>query len=91
MFEIVAAAPNEQLNKVGRIQVQEDLEKRFRKALIDEMELNPPILIEYTAVAEKIPQLEAKMDELYSTENLKKDCSLVRIKITVEAEIVNER
>lgn len=90
-INLVTAVPHEELKKISKWYVRDDLTKRFKKALRDELELNPPLEITHLQVADTLPQLETKMKELYLTGNLKDKCALVRIKVTVEIELETER
>ena len=91
MIEIYAASTLKELNSLGKIAIQEDLEKRFQKAIIDELQLNPPVLVPFVAAQKTTKQLAARMDQLYGTGNLKEDCGQVKIKITVEVEVNSKR
>lgn len=90
-MEIFAAAKTKEINRFGKFAIKEDLEKRFQKAMVDELELNPPLLVPYILAGQNAKELERKVNELYTSDNLQDDCSQIKIKITIEVEVHNER
>ena len=90
-IEILVAVPDKQIGKVGKYAVLTDLKRRFGKALIDELTLNPSIALDYLAPSNTFAQLDEKMKELYTTDNLKDDCSMLKIKVAITVDIQSER
>ena len=91
MPEILAAIHSADLANLAPIRIRKDLEERFKKAMINDLRFNLPAEFEYVAAADSLPVLEERMDDNYESGVIQSECSLVRIKLTVEVELVSHR
>ena len=88
MIQLFAAVGSADLASKAPFQVKEDLEARFQKALVSDLKSNLPRDISYVAADDSIGALQRHMEVLYRNDLLKHDCSLVKVRVTVEVEFV---
>ena len=89
MFEIYAAAEVPDLAFKSKNLLVEDLEARFSPAIVQELRENFPLLIEYVAAENSKRELADTMRVAFDNDVLKGDFHLVKIKVSIDVEIVS--
>lgn len=88
MFEIYAAAEVPDVAFKSSEFLARDLETRFAQPMVQEIRSNFPIAVQYVAAENTMSGLINTMDVAFEHEALKGDFHLVKIKVSVEVELV---